>query len=62
MGQPEFIKYTAGLGQKARELPPEWKAYTEAEVELIISRLSLDIRAKLTPEEFKKVELCLKDR
>lgn len=60
MEQPEFIKYTAGLGQKARELPPEWKAYTEAEVELIISRLSLDIRAKLTPEEFKKVELCLK--
>jgi hypothetical protein len=53
-------KYTQGMGQAAKELPPEWKAYTEAEVELIISRLSLDIRAKLTPEEFKKVELCLK--
>ena len=58
----DISKYIAGLGQKARELPPEWKAYTEAEVELIISRLSFDIRAKLTPEEFKKVELCLKDR
>ena len=54
-------KYTAGLGQEAEQLPPDWKCYTEAEVELIISRLSLDIRAKLTPEEFKKVELCLKE-
>lgn len=54
-------KYTQGMGQAAKELPPEHKCYTEAEVELIISRLSLDIRAKLTPEEFKKVELCLKE-
>lgn len=53
--------YTAGLGQEAKQLPPDWKCYTEAEVGLIISRLSLDIQAKLTPEEFKKVELCLKE-
>ena len=57
----DISKYTAGLGQEAEQLPPDWKCYTEAEVELIISRLSLDIRAKLTPEEFKKVELCLKE-
>jgi len=35
-------KYTEGLGQKAEQLPPDWKCYTEAEVALIISRLSLD--------------------
>jgi len=33
-------KYTEGLGQKAKELPPEHRCYTVAEVELIISRLS----------------------
>jgi hypothetical protein len=44
---PELTQFTAGLGQKAGQLPPDWKCYTEAEVELIISRLSLDIRAKL---------------
>lgn len=49
------------MGQAAKELPPNWRCYTEAEVELIISRLSLDIRAKLAPEEFKKVELCQKE-
>jgi len=57
----DYKRYTAGLGQKAEQLPPGWKCYTEAEVGLIISRLSLDIRAKLTPEEFKKVQLCLKE-
>ena len=57
----DISKYTAGLGQEAEQLPPDWKCYTEAEVRLIISRLSLDIQAKLTPEEFKKVELCLKE-
>jgi hypothetical protein len=53
-------KYTEGLGQKAKELPPDHRCYTVAEVELIISRLLLDIRAKLAPEEFKKVELSKK--
>jgi hypothetical protein len=43
-----YKRYTAGLGQKAKELPPEHRCYTVAEVELIISRLSLDIRAKVT--------------
>lgn len=57
----DISKYTAGLGQKADRLPPGWKCYTEAEVERIVSRVSLDIRAKLTPEEFKKVEQCLKE-
>jgi hypothetical protein len=57
----DISKYTQGMGQAAKELPPNWRCYTEAEVELIISRLSLDIRAKLTPEEFKKVEQCQKE-
>lgn len=56
----DISKYTEGLGQKAKELPPDWKCYTVAEVELIISRFLLDIRAKLAPEEFKKVELSKK--
>lgn len=56
----DISKYTEGLGQKAKELPPDWKCYTEAEVALIVWRLSLDIRAKLAPEEFKKVELSKK--
>ena len=38
----DISKYIAGLGQKARELPPEWKAYTEAEVERIVSRVIND--------------------
>lgn len=53
-------KYTEGLGQKAKELPPEYKCFTEVEVEFVINRVLLDIRAKLTPEEFKKVELSKK--
>jgi hypothetical protein len=57
----DISKYTQGMGQAAKELPPEHRCYTVAEVELIISRLSLDIRAKLAPEEFKKVEQCLKE-
>ena len=37
----DISKYTAGLGQKAKELPPDWKCYTEAEVE-IVSRVIND--------------------
>lgn len=53
----DISKYIAGLGQKARELPPEWKAYTEAEVERIVSLAVLDaLNGRGTNE------LCQKDR
>lgn len=42
MEQPEFIKYTEGLGQEAKELPPNWRCFTEAEVERIVSLAVLD--------------------
>ena len=35
-------KYTQGMGQAAKELPPEHKCYTEAEVERIVSLAVLD--------------------
>jgi hypothetical protein len=35
-------KYTEGLGQKAKELPPEYKCFTEVEVERIVSLAVLD--------------------
>ncbi len=35
-------KYTEGLGQEAKELPPNWRCFTEAEVERIISRVIND--------------------
>lgn len=57
----DYKKYTAGLGQKAEQLPPDWHCYTEVQLETAIGRLLLDIRAKLTPDEFKKVEQCLKE-
>jgi hypothetical protein len=44
-------KYTAGLGQKARELPPDWKAYTEAEVERIVSRVINDKKENTIEQE-----------
>lgn len=33
----EFEKLTAGKGQLARELPGNWRCFTEAEVQSIIS-------------------------
>ena len=38
----DISKYTKGLGQKAEQLPPGWKCYTEAEVERIVSLAVLD--------------------
>jgi hypothetical protein len=35
-------KYTEGLGQEAKELPPNWRCFTEAEVERIVSRVIND--------------------
>jgi len=35
-------KYTEGLGQEAKELPPNWRCFTEAEVERIVSLAVLD--------------------
>ena len=35
-------KYTAGLGQEAEQLPPNWKCYTEAEVCTIVQRVIND--------------------
>jgi hypothetical protein len=57
----DYKKYTEGLGQKAEQLPPSWMCYTDVQVEFVIDRVLLDIRAKLTPEEFKKVEQCQKE-
>jgi|GEM_PF-6311665 len=49
-------KYTEGLGQKAKELPPEHKCFTEVEVERIVSLAVLDANGRGTNE------LCQKDR
>lgn len=38
----DYKRYTAGLGQKAEQLPPSWKCYTEAEVETIVQRVLND--------------------
>jgi len=35
-------KYTHGMGQAAKELPPEHKCYTEVEVDRIVSRVIND--------------------
>ena len=37
-----YKKYTEGLGQKAEQLPPNWKCYTEAEVCTIVQRVIND--------------------
>jgi len=53
----DISKYTEGLGQKAKELPPEYKCFTEVEVERIVSLAVLDaLNGRGTNE------LCLKDR
>lgn len=49
-----YKKYTAGLGQKAKELPPEHKCYTEAEVERIVSLAVLDANGRGTNELCQK--------
>jgi hypothetical protein len=38
----DISKYIAGLGQEAKELPPNWRCFTEAEVERIVSLAVLD--------------------
>lgn len=43
--QPDLFE---GLGQTAKELPPEWKCFTQAEVDQIVSKvlLSKPVEAK----------------
>ena len=43
-----ILKYAQGMGQAAKELPPEHKCYTEAEVERIVSRVINDIEQEVT--------------
>jgi hypothetical protein len=38
-----YKKYTEGLGQKAEQLPPNWRCFTEAEVERIVYLAVLDV-------------------
>lgn len=37
-----YKKYTQGMGQAAKELPPEHRCYTVAEVETIVQRVIND--------------------
>ena len=49
-----YKKYTEGLGQKAKELPPEYKCFTEVEVERIVSLAVLDANGRGTNELCQK--------
>jgi hypothetical protein len=44
-------KYTEGLGQEAKELPPNWRCFTEAEVETIIQRVINDKKENTIEQE-----------
>jgi hypothetical protein len=50
----DISKYTEGLGQEAKELPPNWRCFTEAEVERIVSR----VINKRSYHERSKEALC----
>jgi hypothetical protein len=54
----DISKYTQGMGQAAKELPPEHRCYTEMELERVVQLAVLDaLNGRGTNEGFMQIKI-----